>query len=80
VKGAGRYVKRAKKVQDILGDHQDGVVASRVLADLDHELHRPMAHAALDRLIEEQESRKLAARKAFPKAWRRLDKQARRIS
>ena len=80
VKGARGYVKRAKRVQDILGDHQDGVVASRVLADLDHELRRPMAHAAADNLIEQQESRKLAARKALPKAWRRLDKQARRIS
>ena len=80
VKGACGYAKRAKKVQDILGAHQDGVVASRVLADLDHELHRPMAHAAGDTLIEQQESRKLAARKALPKAWRRLDKQAQRIS
>lgn len=80
VKGARRYVKRAKKVQDVLGEHQDGVVASRVLADLDHELRRPMAHAAVDSLIEQQESRKLAARKALPKAWRRLDKQARGIS
>ncbi len=80
VKGARGYVKRAKKVQDILGDHQDGVVASRVLADIDHELRRPLAHAAADSLIEEQEARKLAARKALPRAWRRLDKQARRIS
>ncbi|MFL6050670.1 MAG: CHAD domain-containing protein [Gaiellales bacterium] len=79
VKGARGYVKRAKTVQDILGDHQDGVVAARVLADLDHELQRPMAHAAVDSLIEQQESRKLAARKALPKAWRRLDKRARRF-
>ncbi len=79
VKGARGYVKRATEVQDILGDHQDGVIASHVLADLDHELHRPMAHAAADSLIESQESRKRAARKALPKAWRRLDKQAKRV-
>jgi CHAD domain-containing protein len=79
VKGASGYVTRAKKVQDILGDHQDGVVALHVLADLDHELQRPAAHAAADSLVEEQESRKLAAREALPKAWRRLDKRAQEI-
>src|SRR4051812_41193022 len=28
LKGASGYVKRAKKVQDILGEHQDAVVAA----------------------------------------------------
>jgi CHAD domain-containing protein len=80
VTGASAYVKRAKQVQDILGDHQDAVVAAHVLADLDADLHRPLAHAAADRLLEEQESRKLATRKALPNAWRRLAKQARRLA
>jgi CHAD domain-containing protein len=80
LKGASGYVKRATKVQDILGEHQDAVVAAETLAKLEDELSRPVAHAAAKRLAEEQESRKLAARRALPKAWRRLEKQARRIS
>lgn len=78
-KGASRYVNQAKKVQDILGSHQDAVVASATLAELRPDLHRPMARAALDSLAEQQEQRVLAARDALPKAWRRLDKLARRV-
>jgi CHAD domain-containing protein len=80
LKGASGYVKRAKQVQDILGAHQDAVVSVQTLTDLDHELHRPMAHAAVESLATGQESRKVAARSALPRAWRRLDKRGRRIT
>ena len=32
--GTGKYLKRAKHVQDVLGDHQDAVVAADVLREL----------------------------------------------
>jgi CHAD domain-containing protein len=78
--GMHGYVKRAKAVQDALGEHQDAVVATRVLAEIDGELHRPMAHMAVAALIDVQQRRKDAARSAFSKTWRRLDRRARAIA
>jgi len=34
VPGAASYAKRAKRVQDILGDHQDAVTAQATLTEL----------------------------------------------
>jgi CHAD domain-containing protein len=73
VSGMHRYVKRAKALQDVLGEHQDAVIATEVLRSVDGELHRPMAHMAVTALIDAQQARKSAARRAFPRAWRRLD-------
>ena len=73
IRGMHRYVKRAKAVQDVLGEHQDAVVAARVLTSIDSELHRPAAHMAAGALADAQQDRKAAARSAFPKAWRRLN-------
>jgi CHAD domain-containing protein len=73
------YVKRATSVQDILGDHQDAVVAARELASLDPDLARPGAHMAVAELLEVQAARRAAARAAFPRAWRKLDKRARSL-
>jgi CHAD domain-containing protein len=77
--GLGKYVKRAKTLQDVLGDHQDAAVASAELAAVDPELGRPAAHLAVRALQQAQEQRRTAARSAFPKAWRRLDKRARAV-
>ena len=74
IRGMHRYVNRAKAVQDVLGEHQDAVVAARVLTSIDCELHRPAAHMAAGALTAAQQDRKAAARSAFPKAWRRLNK------
>jgi CHAD domain-containing protein len=74
VSGMRRYVKRAKAVQDVLGEHQDAAVAAEVLGSVDGDLHRPMAHMAVAALVDVQQSRKHAARRAFRSAWRRLDK------
>ncbi len=77
--GMGKYVTRAKTLQDVLGDHQDAAVASAELAAVDPALARPAAHLAVRALEEAQERRRTAARAAFPKAWKRLDKRARAV-
>lgn len=74
ISGMGKYVKRAKQLQDVLGDHQDAVVTSEALTEIDGSLHRPAAHLAVEALREANAERRAAARRAFPKAWRRLDK------
>ena len=66
-KGTGKYVKRAKKLQDVLGDHQDAVVATEVLREFG-------TGPAVAALADRQQARRATARAAFPKAWKRFDK------
>jgi CHAD domain-containing protein len=72
---AGRYrlVKRAKKLQDVLGEHQDAVVAAERLRELAAGAEPERALVA-GRLVEREEERRLEARAAWPKAWRKLRK------
>ncbi|HEY4908381.1 MAG TPA: CHAD domain-containing protein [Methylomirabilota bacterium] len=75
---AARFVDRAKKVQDILGEHQDAVMAeSRIRACLRGVRSRP-ATWLRDRLIERQRARREKARKAFWKRWPRLKRRGRK--
>jgi CHAD domain-containing protein len=66
--GAAEVVSRAKDVQDVLGEHQDAVVAEDRL--------RALAGAktglAAGRLIEWERNRRRSARKRYPKVWKRL--------
>jgi CHAD domain-containing protein len=68
-----KLVERAKDVQDVIGEHQDAFVAEERLRALALRGGGKTGLAA-GRLIERQHQRKRAARKAFPDAWRRLDK------
>ncbi len=77
--GTGKYLKRAKHVQDVLGDHQDAVVAADVLRGLGTELADPDCDPAVAALVQRQDARRAAARAAFPKAWRRFDKRGRAL-
>jgi len=72
---AGRemLVKRAKKLQDVLGDHQDAVVAVGRLRELAVGSAPELALVA-GRLVEREEERRLEARAAWPKAWRKFRK------
>jgi CHAD domain-containing protein len=72
-KRAGRFVKEAKAFQDVVGDHQDAVVAEERLRELVANRSGATLLAA-GRLIERERIRRAAARAAFGKAWRRLDK------
>ena len=69
--GLDRLVKRAKKLQDVLGEHQDAVVAAERLRELAAGAEPERALVA-GRLVEREEERRLEARAAWPKAWRKL--------
>ena len=71
--GRDKLVKRAKKLQDVLGEHQDAVVAAERLRELAAEATPGQALVA-GRLVEREEERRLEARAAWPKAWRKLRK------
>ncbi|HEY2354030.1 MAG TPA: CYTH and CHAD domain-containing protein [Gaiellaceae bacterium] len=71
--GNSKLVKRAKRLQDVLGEHQDAVVAGERLRVLAAAGGPTLAFAA-GRIAEREEERRLAARKRWPKAWQQLRK------
>jgi CHAD domain-containing protein len=71
--GQEELVKRAKKLQDVLGEHQDAVVAAGRLRQLAAGSAPEQALVA-GRLVEREEERRLQARAAWPKAWKKLSK------
>jgi len=71
--GRGKIVRRAKALQDVLGEHQDAVVASHRLRELATNAPGERAIAA-GRLIEREAKHRAAARAQWPKAWKKLRK------
>ena len=75
-KAGARFLRRAKVVQDVIGEHQDACVAEERIRELAVSGGASAALAA-GRLIERQQVRKQAARSALPDAWRALAKAGR---
>jgi CHAD domain-containing protein len=71
--GRKKFVKRAKKLQDVLGEHQDAVVAAERLRELAAEAEPEHALAA-GRLVERETGRRTEAREEWPRAWKKLRK------
>jgi CHAD domain-containing protein len=74
-KPAARFVRAAKRFQDVVGEHQDAIVAeTRIRA------YAESADAAFGagRLVERQRARRARARASLPKAWKRLEQRGRR--
>jgi CHAD domain-containing protein len=73
--GRKEFVRRAKALQDVLGEHQDAVVAAERLREL--AVSAPPGQAvAAGRLVEREKERRAEARAAWRKAWQRLRKTA----
>jgi CHAD domain-containing protein len=77
-KPAYRFVARAKEVQDVLGEHQDAVVAEDRLRELIRVKSDPGIAFVAGRLIERQRLRTSAARRRSPRALRKLRKAGRK--
>jgi CHAD domain-containing protein len=77
-KRADRFVTRARALQDLVGAHQDAVVASARLRELSRKTRGDRVAFAAGRLVERGEARRREARSAVPKAWRKLQKAGRR--
>jgi CHAD domain-containing protein len=73
--GAKAVVKRAKAFQDVLGEHQDSVVAEERLRAISHDAPADQALAA-GLLIEHERARRAGARASWRKAWRELERAA----
>ncbi len=76
-KPATRFIAAAKSFQDVIGEHQDAVVAEERLKTLAARSSGAVAFAA-GRLVERERARQQTARKAYPKAWARLEQRGRR--
>jgi CHAD domain-containing protein len=77
-KRARRFVNAAKQFQDVVGSHQDAVVAAdRIRAVVDRTKSMESAFAA-GRLVERTTALRRKARRKLPRAWKRLERQGRK--
>lgn len=75
-KPASRFVARAKTFQDVIGEHQDAVVAEARLRQLGRE--RGETSFVAGRLVERQRERRRRARAEAPKRWKKLRRAGRK--
>lgn len=73
---AERFVEQAKRIQDILGEHQDAVVIEEYLHDVIDS--REGAHAFEQQLIGRQRKRRKKMRAAFDRRWPKLERRGRK--
>jgi CHAD domain-containing protein len=73
---AERFIAKAKKLQDILGEHQDAVVAEEYLRKVI--ARTPAAQALAQPLFEQQRKRRETALAAFGNKWPRLKRRGRK--
>jgi hypothetical protein len=70
-------VNRAKKFQDVAGEHQDAVIAEQTLRGLVRS--EPQLTFVSGRLVERQRERSARARKEVRKALKKLRRAGKRI-
>jgi CHAD domain-containing protein len=73
-KRAVRVTERATELQDVLGEHQDAIVAEARLRELLTKAPGVGAAFAAGRLVERERARRSGARAALPRAWRLLER------
>jgi CHAD domain-containing protein len=76
-KDGRRVVSAAKDFQDVVGAHQDAVVAEERIRDAVRRARGVGSGLAAGRLIERERARRAEARADLPKAWSRLRSRAR---
>jgi CHAD domain-containing protein len=78
-KKALRYLEAAKRFQDVVGEHQDAVVAEARLQELLPRLESAAAAFELGRLVERQRTRRARARVELPAVWAELERRGQRL-
>jgi hypothetical protein len=74
-KGGNRFIRGATRVQDLLGEHQDAVVAGHEVARLlARHAGGPAFESAARRLLDTQARAARDARADFFDAWDKLDR------
>ena len=75
---AERFVELVKKLQDILGEHQDAAVAEARLRELAKEAPGERTDFVAGLLVERQHARRQAARTAFEACWAEVQRRGRK--
>jgi CHAD domain-containing protein len=75
-KAATAVIRDLKPLQDVLGDHQDAVVAETRIRALVKPRTSVATAIAAGRVIERQHQRRRVARAAFPGAWQTVERSA----
>jgi len=73
-----KFVSVAKQMQDVLGAHQDAVVAQTRIRDWAASSFTPETGFAAGRLVQLERDRMAAARRDWPALWTKLDDAARK--
>jgi CHAD domain-containing protein len=73
-KKASRFVTKAKRFQDVAGEHQDALVAEERIRALLGSVRGLRVAFAGGLLVERERERRAAARAALPAAWRKLER------
>jgi CHAD domain-containing protein len=76
---AERFVDRVKRLQDILGEHQDAAVAEKWLREMATEASGRRTGFVSGLLVERQRARRLAARAAFEEHWPEVQRRGRKV-
>jgi CHAD domain-containing protein len=73
-KPATRFLRQAKALQDLLGEHQDALVTEQRLRKLLGQARSTFTAFAVGRLVERQCERRQRARARLPSVWAKLEK------
>ena len=77
-KQAAGFVGHAKSFQDVIGEHQDAVVAEEKLRELRRSARGAATAFTLGRLVERQQRRRDSSRSELPAAWKKLERSGRK--
>jgi CHAD domain-containing protein len=73
-----RFIDKAKDFQDVIGEHQDAVVAEERLRQLRRTARGASTAFVLGQLVERQRGRRDRARREWPAAWNKLRRSGRK--
>lgn len=77
-KAATQYIAQAKRFQDLLGVHQDAVLAEQHIREFTAQSASVRAAFVAGRMVERQRQRRESARSAFRAQWKKLKKRGER--
>ncbi|MDT7043184.1 CYTH and CHAD domain-containing protein [Candidatus Nitronereus thalassa] len=76
-KAVSRYIKQSKRLQGVLGDHQDAIIAEKQLRELLPGIRSYKSAFVMGQVVARLHSRRQQARAAFPQEWEKLKKRGR---
>jgi CHAD domain-containing protein len=71
---ASRFIASAKRFQDVVGEHQDAIVAEERIRTVLGTIRGSRVAFAAGLLVERERARRRAARQEWPRAWKKLER------